>query len=634
MANSLRNQDQTKTPVTGTTEGGAKKYLDFAGLNALWDNICDKFSPQWKTVNFDFITKSEPTHEENTVILPFQNISMGPTDDGVNDHSHVLQSTYTILPAGKWSENHPDPNLAGEYHAGVMSAEDKEKLDNLSASTEDAITYKGSMFGGTKADNVLTVFNTNDTSDPRYKKTAIDFIYNQKADALQIVDLFQNDPTKRVKASINITDILNGTLDEQIKGVLSDAFISSIEIVNEGIVNGVQVSGIFLKITYVIDRRNEVVYETDADGNVVIDPETGGPKAKTDADGNIIYNLVEATKEAYCNVADLIETYTEGDGIKIEQTSTDVNYDATSTTISVIAPVVNGANNKIGGIIPEKIYTKTDVNGWTAQKDNSTTNPVTLQALGTQSNRYFGIETDKSGHAFVNAPSATIVKGTTTELTDTVNNNNSNDTFKVVTDVSMSLSEDGSTYTYVPTYTTFTVDAAEELSIALNGVEATKNAGKAKITMPAETPEDNQNNKKGFNGGNPDADDGCEITYIKEIEVGNDHRINVVTDTYTLKETGLTITDVEAPETDPNIITITPGTESSVTVLETITVGDHHEIVRDSVKVKVADPAAIDIDYIEGLTWAIPISKLHFRNESTYETDADHKPGATPPTSN
>ena len=63
------------------------------------------------------------------------------------------------------------------------------------------------------------------------------------------------------------------------------------------------------------------------------------------------------TKKIYLDVDDLISVYTPGDGINIEQTSTGLDGTTTTTTISLVAPTRVSNDNKIGGILSNKIYT-------------------------------------------------------------------------------------------------------------------------------------------------------------------------------------------------------------------------------------------------------------------------------------
>jgi hypothetical protein len=563
-----------KTGITAPGENEPKKYLDFNGLNALWDNICDKFAPQWKSVNFDHIAKTSPTHEEDNVVLTFQNLSMPPVADGefagVVDHTHVNQTTWTIA-AAKAHEG------GSGGHAGVMSAEDKTKLDALETTAEQAVTIKGVMVGGTTVHeptvNADGTRNWNDSlAIDANKQVAFDFIYNSTADELQIIDLNASDATK-VKASVKINDMLGDSIKE--------AMIKSVELSSTDNFGN---TGTFIKITFIVKNQSD-------DTN----------------DNNVVY----------CNVADLIETYTKGDGIDISQNSNGLDGAATATTISVIAPAIVSNDNKIGGIKSNKIYTGS-VTNW---KNTSGTTAPKVQNLGTQSGRYFGIETDKVGHAFVNVPSASISLGTPTERTDSINNTQSTDTFTAMTGISIGLSEDGNAYTYTPEYTTFTVNQESELAVNDTKIE------QANIQLNGSTAQ--------------------TITYKSEITVGcdetdpnhtHDHEIKTVNSTFTITESELEINSKLNGDGTVFAKTeaISPGTGVGITVLETVSRGDHHEIIKEPVTITVNDPLSIEIGYIEGLVWSIPVKRTdtQFRNEEDYENSASHVSGANNTDSN
>ena len=521
-----------KTGVSSTTENGTKKYLDFTGLNALWDNICDKFAPQWKSVNFDFIANSEPTHEASTVVIPFQNLSMPPTAQGVVDHTHVNQTTYTI-------------QAATQTTAGVLTAADKKKIDELGETTENAVTIK-TISVGTTADKKLIADNN--------KNIAWDLIYDETKDEIQIVDL-NAETAKKVKSSIKINDMLGDSIKQ--------AMIEKVEL-SATDKNGN--SGTFIKITFKTVNQSD---ETD-DNNVV-----------------------------YCNVADLIETYTEGDGIDISQSSTGLDGTATATTISLVAPKRDSNDNKIGGILSNKIYTGA-VTNW---KNTSGTDAPAMQDLGTQSGRYFGIETDKDGRAFVNVPSATASIGTSTNGADTIDNTTgANDTFTAVTDVEFTLSEDGKTYTVVPKKTVFTVSKETELSKATDSATVKK----SDVTLNGSTEQ--------------------SFDVISGITV-SDHEVKLSKVTHTIKETELSFEKgTEDGEFDDATININliPGETTAVTAPVVTNVGGgstHHavEVTGKTLSFTVGDPASIDIDYIEGLQWVVPITKQHFPNETVTE---------------
>ena len=554
MATSLKNP-----PATELTSNSTKKYLDFAGLNALWDNICDKFAPQWKSVNFDFIANTEPTHEASTVVIPFQNLSMPPTAQGVVDHTHVNQTTYTI-------------QAATQTTAGVMSSADKQKLDNIEGTAESAVTLKGVMVGGktlhlpndaTNADQI-TDWKDCLTIDSN-KHVAWTLEYNDVKDELQIIDLNAAEANK-VKSAVKVSDMLGG--------VLENALIDSVELTS---VNDNNESGTFIAITFKTDARDIV-----------------------DENGTVTESGVSTTT-IYCNVADLIETYTEGDGISINQSATSIDGSATATTISVIAPKHVSNDNKIGGIKSNNIYSESTVTNWKNTETKGDTAAPAIQNLSNASGRYFGVETDKDGHAFVNVPVATLSVGTdSTSDTETISNNTSDAKFTVVSGLSTTLSDDGQTWTLVPELKEITLSREEEITV-------TENKGEDKGEVLA---------------------NGCTITYIDSVNVTeNTHELNYTPKTVTLVETPIALTEKNVdndPDNAPDItVALTPGvtTPVSIPVITNIEATGtlNHTIVETTQKmnITVADPAAIDIDYIEGLVWSIPITKQYYPNEST-----------------
>ena len=552
MATSLKNP-----PATELTSNSTKKYLDFAGLNALWDNICDKFAPQWKTVNFDFLTKTKPQpHKDNngeeSVVLLFQNLSMPPTEDGVVDHTHVQQTEWKIEAAKK--------NDEGNYTAGVMSGADKAKLDaldsTLGSNIDTAVKINDIRIGDSKdtATSLVVDITTNE-DETKNKVVAFGLDYNADTDELSIVDLNNN------KAKVSSVKILEDAFKDAI-------FQNADVIVKE-------------------DGNTYLHFE------LLITPQQGKP----------------TVKELEVNVNDLVSIYTAGDGIGLIIGNDDLTDDnKTSTTISVIAPKVVGNDNKIGGIKSNNIYSESTVTNWKNTETKGDTAAPAIQNLSNASGRYFGVETDKDGHAFVNVPVATLSVGTdSTSDTETISNNNADAKFTVVSGLSTTLSDDGQTWTLVPELKEITLSREEEITV-------TENEGEDKGDVLA-------------NGGT--------ITYIDSVNVTkNTHELNYTPKTVTLVETPITLTEKNVdndPDNAPDItVALTPGvtTPVSIPVVTNIEATGtlNHTIVETTQKlnITVADPAAIDIDYIEGLTWSIPITKQYYRNESEYEQAADH----------
>ena len=490
--------------TTEKTTGGAKKYLDYSGLNKLWDNICDKFSPKWQTVDFDFLNNPTSDAELKTLQLPIRTLSPAPDNNGVIDHTQRLQKTLVF------------PQASAD-NAGVMSAADKKKLDDLSTSIEGAITIKSIKIGNQLSGG--STFNATALTADGNKALAFGLSYNADSDLLSLVDL---NNSKKALSQVHI---------------LGDAFKSAIfsdcEVKYKN-------SNTYLVFTLTIKKQ----------------------------DGTDDVKTVEIL------VNDLISTYHAGDGIKIDQTSTDIDGSNTATTITLIAPLTKDSKHKIGGIIPKKIYSNsiTDTDWGNA---TGTTVP-TIQALGTSTGRYFGVETDNAGHAFVNVPVVGFERGTDTNATATVNNTAANGSFTAMTGLEWSLSADGTKYTLTPKYTDFSVQTETVLSVNANHA-----INQSDIALAGNT------NKS--------------ISYVKGLSV-SDHGITVNTGSFNIKESELAFaTDVNA-----TAVTLVPGTTTSITPITGLTKDAHHTLKRTYTSVTVADPASIELTYIAGLKYQIP----------------------------
>lgn len=547
MATSLKTP-----PATEVSENGTKKYLDFAGLNALWDNICDKFAPQWKSVNFDFIANNQPEvrvkegTSEEVIDLKFQNLSMAPTADGVVDHTHVNQVTWELKCARKDTDS-------GEYVPGIMSSVDKAKLDaldsTLGSNIDTAVKINEIKVGNAKdTATTLTVEITENDDNTKNKAVAFGLDYDAAKDELSIVDLNNN------KAKVSTVKIL--------EDAFKDAVFQNADVIVE---NG---------ITY-------LYFE------LLITPQQGSAY----------------TKELKVNVNDLVSVYEAGDGIDLtigNDSTTDDN--ATSTKITLVAPKVVGGDNKIGGIKPNNIYSEANATGWTNKETKGVAPKV--QELSTASARYFGIETDKDGHAFVNVPVATINIGTdATAEAQTISNNDSDAKFTVVSGLTKSLSEDGQTWTIVPELKEITLSREEEITVTPTAPTA------ATTSTIIANGSDTIDGKDNF------------ITVIDGFEVEeNTHKLSYTQKKIIINETPVNVTDEAG---DDIAIELIPGvtTAKNITVVTDLDPSDPngHNLVKTTQKVSftVADPSAIDIDYIEGLVWKVPITKQHFPNEAT-----------------
>ena len=99
----------------------AKNFLDSTGLNSLWSKICSIFAPKW--------------------------LAYRPSDSAVG--TNPTQNTITFISAGIDGEKGKNKivtlNAATATKAGLLSAEDKGKIDSLGGSLAAASVYKSGI---------------------------------------------------------------------------------------------------------------------------------------------------------------------------------------------------------------------------------------------------------------------------------------------------------------------------------------------------------------------------------------------------------------------------------------------------------------------------------------------------------
>lgn len=284
-----------------------KKYLDEVGLAALWARITDYGAPRW--------TAYKPT-----------TISADATKVVIK---HESAATAAQKADSKGVDIAVELPAATQDKAGVMTAADKTKLDNMNSTAEDAVTIKQ-----------VQVKNQSLKIDGD-KYVDWDFVYNSTTDTLDIIDC--NDSNK-VLTSVTINSFIGDAL---LKGILTDS-----DIVPE---DGDGNSGTFIKLTFTTTTND---------------------------------NTTES-KDVYINVADLIDFYTAGSGISIENGAIDHNETQRSSTITL------------------KIATSTERGGFVAHKVSTTATAVTPTTI---EKRYFGVEIGKDDKAIVNVPIGSITK--------------------------------------------------------------------------------------------------------------------------------------------------------------------------------------------------------------------------------
>lgn len=283
-----------------------KKYLDEVGLATLWARITDYGAPRW--------TAYKPT-----------TISADATKVVIK---HESAATAAQKADSKGVDIAVELPAATQDKAGVMTAADKTKLDNMGSTAEGAVTIKQ-----------VQVKNQNLKIDNN-KYVDWDFVYNAATDTLDIIDC--NDSNK-VLTSVSVNSFVG---DAILSGVLTDS-----DIVDK---DGENNSGTFIKLTFVLTKN---------DGT-------------TDS------------KDIYINVADLIDFYTAGAGITIDNGA--INHDETRRDSTITL----------------KIASSTERGGFVAYKVTDTE----AVAQTTIAQRYFGVEIGKDDKAIVNVPIGSITK--------------------------------------------------------------------------------------------------------------------------------------------------------------------------------------------------------------------------------
>ena len=231
-----------------------KKYLDETGLATLWSRITNGFSPRWMAYR--------PTNiDADGTTVAITHSSAATAEQKTNGQGPDIVVTIPTVTTTK---------------AGVLSAADKVKLDNIGSTAEAAVTIKQ-----------VQVKNQNLKIDNN-KYVDWDFVYNTSTDSLDIIDC--NDSNK-VLTSVSVNSFIGDAIKE---AILTDA-----DIVNE---DGEGNSGTFIKLIFATKDQE---------------------------------SATASTQEIYINVADLIDVYNAGSGISIEQGAIDHNETQRTSTITL-----------------------------------------------------------------------------------------------------------------------------------------------------------------------------------------------------------------------------------------------------------------------------------------------------------
>lgn len=281
-----------------TTYSNPTRFLDEAGLEKLWERIYNGFAPRWQSYkpsdslsNSDdripatFITPVEGNRDGNAS-LNINFISAGTVKDVSNNY--YGKDIVVEIPTVKAPTS---DGTGGKL--GLMTPEDKAKLDNIGTTAESAVTIKGINVKG----SALALNN---------KFVNWDLKYNETTNTLDILDL--NDSNK-VMTSVNIDTMLS---DAIVKGFLSDVSL--------------------------VDRKDG---ETAATGLYLKFIFTTGIGTNTAS---------SESQTIYVSVNDLVDFYQPGTGISITQ-GTENTADETKRTSTI--NLKTAATGEIGGV---KIY--------------------------------------------------------------------------------------------------------------------------------------------------------------------------------------------------------------------------------------------------------------------------------------
>jgi hypothetical protein len=264
-----------------------KKYLDETGLTTLWGRITNGFSPRWMAYRPTTIAADAST-------VAITHSSAATAEQKTNGQGPDIVVTLPTVTTEK---------------AGVMSAADKVKLDNMGATAEGAVTIKQ-----------IQVKSQNLKIDTTNKYVNWDFVYNTTTDSLDIIDC--NDSNK-VLTTVSVNDFIGDAIKE--------AILTSADIVNSKTdANGETVTGTFIKLVFATKDQE---------------------------------SATASTQEVYINVADLIDIYNAGKGIDIEQGA--VNHDETQRTSTITLKIASTGEQ--GGFVAgwvdktQEAVTRTDI---------------------------------------------------------------------------------------------------------------------------------------------------------------------------------------------------------------------------------------------------------------------------------
>lgn len=536
-----------------------KTYLDSAGLTALWKKIADGYSPRWmayrpgvSTGDWGTATTYDMETTVDNGVINF--VSALPPD--VRPNQSVGTDIRVVIPgalAPNQDENNPDG------YAGLLSAADKEKLDNMSDSTENAVTLKGIHVGDGDG-TALGIDNT--------KFAHFNFVYNEDTMSLDITD--RNTQVSGKDVVLATVPIAQFSEDLAISSVISNA-----EVLAE-LPEGATLSGgdtknpPYLALTFILTREG-------------VNADTGVDETYTE------------TNTIYTSLADLISTYTASTGLELISLAGDDLDDDTHTTAAF--RLKSATATERGGI---KVVETTSGTG--NYVIGSTGDVVRHEA---DKNRNFGIEINTNDVAFVNVPIGNI----TSEDEITVSSQ--------TIDVKLDARTNGAQTFPIITGLTVTKDADDQgHSISYK----TKNISILPETPLTVTKSNTNDTAEDYNEtANPKHELGkfSVVSSIAHSEDSNGHNVTYKEKEITIYETELTLgNDVAANNSGDNFVAsaghVVGGTETeneeisieganSFTYLDNIEVNDH--TITKTFKTTVISTPTIPISFINALTY-------------------------------
>ena len=286
------------------TNANINQFLDKAGLQKLWERITTEFAPRWMSY------RPGTDNDRNPNGLPADEITADADKNSVN----INFISAGILQVGdqKYGKDivvhiplvtPSDENDSTKGTAGLMSPDDKFKLDGLESTAENAVTIKGVKVKGE------TLIADSD------KYVNWDIKFDDNTDSLQIIDL-NAAAGNQVLTSVNVKEFISDAL---VEGFLHEASLVN----SKPIEGGGATEGTFIKLVFKVENGNT-------------DGETHSQFA-----------------DIYIPVSDLIDIYEAGEGISITPKSGEgIGDNESVSTISLNA----AKTNTLGGIKVKTAY--------------------------------------------------------------------------------------------------------------------------------------------------------------------------------------------------------------------------------------------------------------------------------------